>query len=126
LLTIVFVAGWVARREWPAAERGAVVGFLFGLIISAVVIRKVPLETQLVVIGAVLGIGTDFISTLKEPGGPKTAVGSVSKLIVSTARSIRGAAKTSGFDEPDHQVVTSGLWTFIGTILFTLIFGNLF
>lgn len=126
LIVIVLVARWIAHRNWPPTQRGALVGFAFGLVIAAVVIRSVPLETQLIFIGALLGIGSDFLTTLKEPGGPKTTIDSAAKLVVSISRGIQGAAKDTGLEGPESEVVSSGLWAFSGTVLFTLIVGNLF
>ena len=125
ILILVIVARWFSSRQWSPGSRGAAIGFAFGLVLAVVIQRLVPLGTQLVVIGAVLGIGTDFLSTIKEPGGPKTAVSSLSKLIVNTSRAVIGAARTSGIEEPEYVVITSGLWALVGTIGFTLLVENL-
>jgi hypothetical protein len=125
ILILVIVSRWIGSRQWSPASRGGAIGFTFGLVLAVITLRLVPLNTQLVVIGAFLGVGTDFLSTIKEPGGPKTAVTSLSKLIVSTSRAVIGAAKSSGIEEPEYVVITSGLWSLIGTVAFTLVIGNL-
>jgi hypothetical protein len=99
---------------------------IFGLILSTVIIREVPLNTQLVFIGAVLGTGADFLSALQTPGGPKTSVNRISKLVVDTSRAVLGAVNSSGLDEPEYVTVTVGIWSILGTIAFTLIVGNFF
>jgi uncharacterized membrane protein len=81
IIVLVLVAIWIASRKWPLPYRGGFVGCIFGLVIAAVVIKRVPLETQLVAIGAILGFGTDFAATLKDPDGPKTAINRLAKMI---------------------------------------------
>jgi peptidoglycan/LPS O-acetylase OafA/YrhL len=123
---LVLVALWISSRRWPPSYRGGVVGFLFGLIIAAVIIRRVPIETQLVAIGAILGLGADFVTSLKDPEGPKTVINRIAKMIVGAIAGIGDAAAQSGLKKPREQVIAGGLWCFLGTILFTLVIGNLF
>src|SRR5207249_4371750 len=81
IVVLVLVARWISKQNWPASRKGGIVGCVFGLITAAVIIRKVPLETQLLVIGAISGVGTDFVTNLKEPGGPKTVIERIAKMI---------------------------------------------
>jgi hypothetical protein len=106
--------------------RGAIVGCFFGLILAAVVMRRIPLETQLVAIGAILGLGADFVSTLKDPSGPNTVINRLAKMISGMITGVSAAATDSGLNKPPEQVIAGGLWSCLGTILFTLVIGNLF
>lgn len=128
-ISIVFIVAfsiWVANRQWSPLYKGGSIGFLLGLILAAVVIRRIPIETQMVVIGAILGIGSDFLATVRTPEGPKTSIDWLSKTIVNTAQGVLGAVETSGINPPDYKIVTSSLWSMILTVGFTLIIGNLF
>jgi hypothetical protein len=108
------------------SSRGAIVGCFFGLIIAAVVMRRIPVETQLVAIGAILGVGADFLTTLKEPGGPNTVINRLAKMISGMITGVGTAATDTGLNKPSEQVIAGGLWSFLGTVLFTLVIGNLF
>jgi hypothetical protein len=123
---LVAVAIWVSRRKWGLSYRGAFIGVVFGLVISAVIIRRVPLETQLLAIGAILGFGTDLLTSLKDPGGPKTAINRLATMIAGIITETGKAAQTSGLAKPREQIIAGGLWAFLATILFTLAIGNLF
>jgi hypothetical protein len=126
IVVLVQVARWVSRQDWPPSRKGGIVGCVFGLITAAVIMRKVPLATQMLVIGAIAGIGTDFVATLKEPGGPKTVIERVAKMISGMVIGVGAAAADTGLEKPEEKLIAGGLWTFLGAILFTLIVGNLF
>jgi hypothetical protein len=122
----VLVALWVSSRKWPPSYRGGFVGCVFGLVVAAVIIRRIPLETQLVAIGTILGFGADFAVTLRDPEGPKTAINRLAKMIAGMISEVGTAAKDTGLRKPREAVIAGGLWCFLGTILFTLVIGNLF
>ena len=126
IFILVLVALFVSWIKLPPSYRGALVGCAFGLVIAAVIIRRIPLETQLVAIGAMIGVGIDFVAALKDPEGPKTAVDRVATMIAGMITGVEKAANETGLRPLRVQVVSGGLWSFLGTILFTLVVGNLF
>ncbi len=123
LILLTFV---VSRLPLVDSYKGAIVGCFFGLLIAAVIIRRVPLETQLVVIGALIGVGADFLTALKEPTGPKTVVDRLSKMIAGLVEGIGAAARETALRAPRQKLIAGGLWTFFATLLLVLVVGNLF
>jgi hypothetical protein len=127
ILALVLVAVVVSLFPGvPPSFRGAIVGCVFGLIIAAVVIKRIPVETQLVTVGAILGLGADFVTTLKDPGGPNTVVNRLAKMISGMITGVGAAATDTGLEKPSEKIVAGGLWSCLGTVLFTLVVGNLF
>jgi len=126
IAVLVAVAVWASHRKWAPSYRGAFIGVIFGLIASAVIIKRVPLETQLLAIGAILGFGTDLLASLKDPAGPKTAINRLATMIAGIITQTGQAAEDTGLARPREKIIAGGLWAFLGSILFTLAIGNLF
>lgn len=126
IISMWLTSRWLGRLGWAPQMKGAALGFIFGLIVAAVVMRRVPLETQLLVIGAIAGIGTDFVSGVKETTGPRTIVERFASYVSNLAEGVSAAATTTNLTKPSARLISSGIWTFILTILITLVVGNLF
>jgi hypothetical protein len=126
---VFMLAMWLANRllgqlGLPPETKGGFLGFLFGLVAAVVIMKRVPLGTQLFVIGAIAGVGTDFISGIKETSGPRTVVERIAAYVSQLTEGVRDAAVTTSLKRPSTRLISSGLWVFIATILFTLIIGN--
>jgi hypothetical protein len=126
IISMWLTSRWLGRLGWPPQTKGAALGFIFSLIVSAIIIKRIPLETQLLAIGAIAGIGTDFVSGVKETTGPRTIVERFASYVSNLIEGVGQAAATTSLTKPSARLISAGIWAFILTILITLIVGNLF
>ena len=99
-------------------------GVFVGCLASAVIIVSVPLNIQYMVVGGILGLGTNLFASKNQAANVKTAIGSLAKLVTTTVKSVSSAAADTGLPTPQERALTVGIWCFLGTILLTLAIGN--
>jgi hypothetical protein len=131
--TVVEGAILVAALRWgvltlksPAERFAMFLGTIVGLIASVIIMVSVPLNIQYLIVGGILGLGTNLFATKSQTRSVTTAIGSLAKFVITTAKAVSSAAEDTGLPTPEEIALTIGIWCFLGSILGTLAIGNAF
>ena len=92
---------------------GALTGLASGLLAGCVVIITIPQKLQLAAVGAITGMGVDWVASLGQKDGPKTAINTLATAIANAIVSITSAAETTSLPVPPRVAVAYGLWCFV-------------
>ncbi len=92
---------------------GAVTGLAAGLLAGCVVIITIPQKLQLAAVGAITGMGVDWVASLGQKDGPKTAINTLATAIANAIAGIMNAAETTSLPVPPRVAVAYGLWCFV-------------
>lgn len=123
ILVSALIWGVITLRN--SAQRFAMFsGVFLGCIASVIIIVSVPLNLQYMIVGGILGLGTNLFATKNQAANVRTAIGSLAKLVTTTVKAVSSAAEDTGLPTPEEIALTIGIWCFLGSVLLTLAVGN--
>ena len=121
LIVIAVIAVIVIAYKFSIAA----VGVCVGLICGAAIILSVPIGFQYAFIGAVLGIGGDFLASSTKKGGPTTMIESLSSFIVSATQAAQEVGNITELEQ-NKKRISQLIWSAVGTVVLMLIVGRIF
>ena len=104
---------------------GAVTGLAAGLLAGCVVLITIPQKLQLAAVGAITGMGVDWVTSLGQKGGPKTAINTLATAIANAIAGIMNAAETTSLPVPPRVAVAYGLWCFVFGLGLVMLLGSM-